>query len=355
MRRYYVVLLLVVLGLLAGVLNVAQAQQGTWYAQFYNNRYLVDPVVRSRQDRSINFDWGAGSPVDGVNADGFSARWTRTVTLGGGTYQISARADDGIRVLIDNVSYIDDFFPGTGRQHNVVFTLMGGDHIIEVEYQENTGGAFINFDFDAYVAPTALATLTPQAGLAATDIPYTPFPTIDPNGPVLTVTVGRLNVRSLPSTNGRILTSIQRYESYPIIGRSISGDWYQIVVDNLRVVGVVVGWVSAEFVNVIRADAVPVTYGFEGEPILTNYYLRTTANVVLRTAPSTASEGIGLLFGGVRLQIAGITSDGYWWLVYIEGFLGWVNHDFVALEQDVDYGQIPVVDAFVADNPFSDQ
>jgi uncharacterized protein YraI len=352
-RKIFISLLgIVMLGVIS---SMAQAQQSTWFAQYYNSRYLIDPAVRTQQVGSVNFDWGGGSPADGINADGFSARFTKTTTLGAGTYQIDVRADDGVRVLIDTVPYVNDFFPGSGRQHHVVFTLMGGEHTIVIEYEENTGNAFINFEFSAFVAPTSAPTTTPIPGVTATAITRAALPTLDPNGAYLTVTTGRLNVRSLPTTNGNILTAIERYEQYPIVGRSISGDWYQIVVDNLRVVGIVVGWVSAEWVTVQNLNLVPVTYGFEGEPILTNYFLHATANVMLRTEPRVDSIAIGVVFATAPMQIAGITSDGNWWLVLLGGeggYLGWVNHDFVSLDQDVDYSQIPIVDAFVADYPF---
>jgi uncharacterized protein YraI len=351
MRYKFLISLLAALVMLIGVVTAVQAQQGTWYGQYFNNRYFLDAVV-SRQDSSVNFDWGGGSPVNGVNADVFSVRWSRTYTLGSGTYQMTARADDGIRVTVDSVPYIDDLFPGSGRQHNVVFTLMSGEHDVVVEYQENTGNAFINFEFSAFVAPTAPPTNTAPPGVTPSFSPATIIPTLVLTGPIITVATGELNVRSLPNTNSRIVTVIRRFERYPIIGRSIDGLWYQIIVDNLRIVGTVVGWVSADWVFLDRAENVPVTYGYEGEPILTDYYLRTTTNVMFRTAPSTDALAIGVLFGTVRVQIAGITSDYTWWLVYIEGYLGWVHRDFVQLEQDVDYGQIPIVDDFVADYPF---
>jgi uncharacterized protein YgiM (DUF1202 family) len=347
----FITLLILVIGITS--LPIAQAQQGTWYAQYFNNRWLIDPATITRQVSSVSADWGGGSPAEGINADAFSVRWTRTYTLGSGMYQINVRADDGVRVFINNVAYVDDFAPGSGRQHTVNFTLMSGEYVFEVEFSENTGNASISFDFGAFVPPTAPPTQTPPPGVVPSAA--TAAPTLSFTDASLVVTTGRLNVRSLPSTNARILTSIERFERYPIIGRSVSGDWYQIVVDNLRVVGIVVGWVSAEFVRVEQAENVPVTYGFEGEPVLTNYFLRTRDNVYLRTAPSTDSLVIGILYGNVRLQIAGITADGAWWLVYLEDFLGWIHRDWVTLEQEVDYAQIPVVDPFVVDNPFDDQ
>src|SRR5262245_15012934 len=117
MRRIVFISLLVI-ALLGVISTMAQAQGSTWYAQYFNNRYLIDPAARTAQVGSVNFDWGGGSPADGINADGFSARFTKTVTLGAGTYQIDVRADDGVRVMIDTVPYVNDFFPGSGRQHH---------------------------------------------------------------------------------------------------------------------------------------------------------------------------------------------------------------------------------------------
>jgi len=64
------------------------------------------PLV-TRQDDTVDFDWGNGSPDLLVPADGFTARWTRTADYAAGTYRFTATGDDGIRVLLDGVTVVD--------------------------------------------------------------------------------------------------------------------------------------------------------------------------------------------------------------------------------------------------------
>ncbi|NWF71113.1 MAG: SH3 domain-containing protein [Chloroflexi bacterium] len=338
------------MGLLCGLLLIAlfasssaEAQQGYWLAEFFNNRYLLDPPALTRRDSRINFDWGGGAPADGVNADGFSARWTRTYTLGAGTYQMSGSADDGMRVKINGVEYIDAFNLPAGRANNVTFRLMAGDYTIEVEFYDVGGNAFINFSFGAFVPPTAPPTHTALPGVTPSFAPATIIPTLNLTGPTITVATGRLNVRSGPALDARVVAIIERFERYPIVGRNTDSTWYQILVSNLRIVGTLVGWVAADFVFVDRAANVPVTYGFVGTPSATGYLLRTTATVNLRAQPSTESPSLGLVVAGVLVDILGRTAGGSWWFVAVGDTLGWMQRDFVRLEQDVDYGLIPII------------
>ena len=60
-----------------------------------------------RNDQAINFDWGYDAPVAGLAADEFSVRWTRTVNFAAGYYRISVRADDGVRLWLDDGLLID--------------------------------------------------------------------------------------------------------------------------------------------------------------------------------------------------------------------------------------------------------
>ena len=70
------------------------AQGGAWEGRYWNNRDLSGNPVLVRQDASIDFDWGGGSPATQVFTDNFSAQWTQTASLPAGTYRFSATADD---------------------------------------------------------------------------------------------------------------------------------------------------------------------------------------------------------------------------------------------------------------------
>ncbi len=133
-----------------------------WYGSYYNNRDLGGDPVLQRYDTAIDFDWGSGSPDGRVNADSFSVRWLRRLHLDGGVYRVSARADDGVRIWVNEELILDGWQSTAADQ---VFTteihLGGGDYAIRVDYQENEGNAQIQVEWAAVPANQPTATVTP--------------------------------------------------------------------------------------------------------------------------------------------------------------------------------------------------
>jgi len=81
-----------------------------WDVAYWNNTSLSgEPAVRTT-DRHLDHDWGLGAPHPGIDPDRFSARWAGTVELTGGRYRFTAVADDGIRVYVDGVLIIDEWY-----------------------------------------------------------------------------------------------------------------------------------------------------------------------------------------------------------------------------------------------------
>jgi glucose/arabinose dehydrogenase len=95
----------------------------------------------TRSDAAIDFDWGNGSPDPTIALDHFVARWVKQETLAGGTYTFTATSDDGIRVFVDNVLYIDQWNDHGSTTYTANVPLTAGTHTIRVEYYENSGGA----------------------------------------------------------------------------------------------------------------------------------------------------------------------------------------------------------------------
>jgi glucose/arabinose dehydrogenase len=118
------------------------------------------PADVTRNDGSINFDWGGGSPDAAISPDHFVARWTRTDVLSAGVYRFSGSSDDGIRVFVDNVPVVDEW-----RDQNATFSadvvVLGGTHTIRVEYFEDGGGAVVSLGY------TRIADVTPSGGYSA--------------------------------------------------------------------------------------------------------------------------------------------------------------------------------------------
>ena len=116
-----------------------------WRARYWNNRDLDGDPVKKRDEEAIDYDWGNGSPGSGVNSDEFSARWTRTIYLNGGTYRFSATMDDGMRVWIDGALVIDEWQDSQARTMAVDLPMTTGEHEIEVRYYEAGGNAVAKF------------------------------------------------------------------------------------------------------------------------------------------------------------------------------------------------------------------
>ena len=115
-----------------------------WTAAFYPNRELRGEPVLQRQDPFIEFDWHAGRPGPTVAGDNFSAAWTTTRHFEAGAYRFFARADDGVRVYVDDRLVLEDWkiHPATRSFGDV--NLGRGNHTVRVEYFEAGGLAAVS-------------------------------------------------------------------------------------------------------------------------------------------------------------------------------------------------------------------
>jgi hypothetical protein len=118
-----------------------QHSDPAWQASYWNNMTLSGTPALQRSDAHLDFNWGNGSPGPGVNADQFSARWTRYIDVPAGNYRFTATADDGIRVWVNNDLVINDWSDHPARTTTADRYLSAGHHQITVEYYENSGQA----------------------------------------------------------------------------------------------------------------------------------------------------------------------------------------------------------------------
>lgn len=120
-----------------------------WRGSYYNNTDLSGAPVLERYDPTINFTWGGGSPDTQVNSDNFSARWTRRLQLDGGDYRLTANADDGIRVWLDEELILDQW-QNNGSLQNLTTDVHvgGGEYDLRVEYYEGSGEARVQVQWE---------------------------------------------------------------------------------------------------------------------------------------------------------------------------------------------------------------
>lgn len=157
-----------------------------WRGEYWSNRNFEGSPTLGRNDEEIDFNWGSGSPDSRIPRDNFSARWTQTVEFDEGLYRFFARADDGIRVYLDNELIIDEWRDNEADvEYAVDRQLDDDDFRIRVEYYERTGGALVAFGWQRInptATPTPQPTQTPTAAPTATAQP-TQTPTVVPPTP----------------------------------------------------------------------------------------------------------------------------------------------------------------------------
>lgn len=110
-----------------------------------------DPMrlMFARQDTKMSLDFGTGSPVPGMQADNFMARWTGYITVPTtGNYQLGVASDDGVRVKLNNGIFgaqttpIDKWSGMTGLTWSGNISLEAGKQVpITVDWYELGGGA----------------------------------------------------------------------------------------------------------------------------------------------------------------------------------------------------------------------
>lgn len=299
-----------------------QPGDAAWAASYFTNTFMFGSASVIRLENDPSHNWGAGSPDVSIPIDNWSGRWTRNISLTDGTYRVSAQADDGVRVFIDNIPVIDEWHVASGQTYVADISLSAGLHSFVVEFYE--GGGLASLDFDV--------TLVGGPG------------PVFPDTPTATVVVGRLYVRSQPSTTtGDVVTIIDYGDTFPALALDSSQNWVQISANGTT------GWVDRNFVTLNNASGLPIVPTVplppapEPQPQPTQYTV--TANpfpVNIRTGPGTSFDDIGNLPAGATAQVVGRNSNSTWWQINYQGVVGWSSALYARIQPGADISTIPV-------------
>jgi len=131
-----------------------------WKGSYFTDIDLSGLPLFQRDDETIDFNWGIGSPRPDLPVDSFSARWTRRLQFSqAGLYRFRATSDDGVRVWVGGILVIDQWHDGSNTYEGQI-QLAAGDTDVRVEYYEHTGGAAIKVTWELVSGPTTTPTQT---------------------------------------------------------------------------------------------------------------------------------------------------------------------------------------------------
>lgn len=121
---------------------------GAWTGRFWANRFLSGDPKLTRTYNKVDFQWGKGGPGGGVGNDNFSARWKRNRDFEAGLYRFHIKVDDGVRFWLDGVLLIDQWHDTAPKEYSTDKQVSAGNHSLQIDYYEHTGGAQIRFWID---------------------------------------------------------------------------------------------------------------------------------------------------------------------------------------------------------------
>lgn len=116
--------------------------RGKYLAEYFaGTRTPGGTPTFERCETRVDNDWDFGGPGNGVGTDNFAARWSGTHDFQAGSYTFTARADDGVRVWVDDELIIDQWRDQGASTYEAAREMSAGPHEVKVEYYENTGRA----------------------------------------------------------------------------------------------------------------------------------------------------------------------------------------------------------------------
>ncbi len=133
--------------------------------EYFNSRDFGGQPVLKRTDRNINFNWDKVIPVDGLQRNNYSVRWSGSFTPPApGDYKLGVRVNycyacenaEGFRLYLDERVVVQSGNKGTGERGAVIQgSIHFSDtkpHPIRLEYLHGTGSAGIDLTWEAPAA-----------------------------------------------------------------------------------------------------------------------------------------------------------------------------------------------------------
>ncbi len=247
--------------------------------------------------------WLINLPVQAAQDSVLTGNVYQTVNVRSGPdtqYEIVAKLDAGQTVTVN------------GRESEATRWLR-----VVLEAEEAGSGWVTAFSVTLEGDPAALPVVNAGAG----ETPGTGDPGTNPEGVVVVIAYGRVNVRSGPGIEYDAVGQLELDEEATVLARSnTNSDWLYIEHNGLM------GWV-AYFTVAMLGDPtvlpVRVPDANHTELVPPSALIATRYNVRLRSAPSTRAPVVGLVpFNSDTTPIAQ-TRDGRWlYVLYVDG-AGW--------------------------------
>lgn len=135
----------------------AQAPGGNGLVGTYYQGSNFEQYVATRRTATLDFDWHGRSPVAGMRAEQFSARYTGwLVPPATGRYVLHLSVDDGCRLWLNERPLLDDWRSHGLNYYQVALELRAGvAYALRLEYCQQTGPTQLRLAWELPALPRA--------------------------------------------------------------------------------------------------------------------------------------------------------------------------------------------------------
>jgi hypothetical protein len=117
-----------------------------------------------RVDARVDFDWGTGSPIDGIGKDNFAVRWEGELEAQfTEPYALQVISDDRARLWLDGELILDEWYEHAEALATAIVNLEAGRrYVLRLDYFENRGKALVRL---LWSSPSTPQQVIPQTQL----------------------------------------------------------------------------------------------------------------------------------------------------------------------------------------------
>jgi hypothetical protein len=168
-------------------------------AQYYTGQTL-QTLRATRIDPNVDFTWNNVSPAAGVSSTNFSVRWTGQIYIAqSGVYSFGTLSDDGIKLIVNGQTLINDWTTHAPRNDYASTWLAGGKwYSIEVDYHQGTGGSVAQL---SWAPPGKHWQIIPESVLSTTTPGPAPAPAPVKGSPGATLSASMISTAGGPSAS----------------------------------------------------------------------------------------------------------------------------------------------------------
>jgi len=189
---------------------------------YFGNKDLAGTPLMVRKDRTVDFNWDIGAPMELAKPGPFSVRWTGEIQAQfTESYTLYLETDEGVRVWLDGKLVMNDWVNRyDGKSQATVNLVAGQKYPLQIEYYKDQGLSHARMLWSSPSTPKRIvpqSQLYPAANTPAASPPTTSKAAVNlPTASALVINAASVNTLA-PNTSAADVNFIEEPEEDPML------------------------------------------------------------------------------------------------------------------------------------------